>query len=1345
MSARKVVKQTAWIDPLRAANTDQARFGLTYFSGNISNSAQIIVPFGPDKPNTFPTNLTRMVQARQLILDAVNHVWPSGVTLPAMASGSTPMATALFRVAQYFSSANLFTSLFGSSYELSAFAQGTSGAMRASWATSNPNQCSICWGCQSNAVILITDGSPNSEGSLPTAIKSNAQSVYQASFNCGPNQTTNCSGTTTSNCCSPSDSTSNPPSYVPRVADWMHVTDLRTDLSLNDPQTVVVSTVSFNLPAGKAQTILQASANMGAGLYSNAADGRDLANSVARAVEAIVTRANSFSAPAASSLSTIQAISSNVYVTRFKPNDTPFWEGHLFQANLFDEFLMGCDPTKHPNAQPTVQCGPRTVSANFNGDADGNGNSICTGVFMVDLDCDEIIEDATTGDFLKKGSGGRPANMVWDAGKVLSDPTQTGYRTALEGQSNSRVIYTAIPNASGGYDTIPFDTQTANLSRFQPFMNLTQDWCLNVLRLARLCGVSGTPACPTVGATWPASATTQCAEQVVHYVRGWDVLDNDADGCFGPGNPANTTACASGLNGEQRDRRNDSRTQSPVFWKLGDIFHSSPVVSKPPIVEPVCDTGYENQCVATLHSPGFFSDQTAIATYDSSVCHPGSDAYEAYRYDNRDRRRIILIGANDGMVHAFDAGTALTGQPRDAYCNAPFTVGTGEERWAFVPPDMLPRIKDTLLGHQYMVDGSTMVRDVWVDGGASGTGSKDQVKQRNEYHTVAISTERAGSTQFNALDITSPDSPRFLWSFPPPFSADSRWMGQSWSDFAPRPPPIGPVKIRLPSGGHDAQGRDYEERWVAMINGGYDPTLGAGRAVWTVDVWTGSVVWRFTDDDFKAQNSFGSGTSMFPVPGAVAMVDLGDPSRPRYDSDGYFDTATWGDLGGNLFVARFLEPADLDPSTGLATNWRAARTFEEQRRTDDLQYASGRSSLYYMTSNAYDPQSRALHTYIGTGNREQIMQQGEVCAPDNLISCCRQGCAVGATTSDVYGTCGSYSNGFQCTSSGQYLFSATGDVSACATSGACGASTTSGSFSSSVSLQFTCPSVSAATVSGGITCAADGTCTPVSNVGDSVITSTSGTCPVNRFFGVLAYGRYPEKTFATAAEAARFDRNRYTDATFTKAGVCTSTGGNCTLVNTSTATTQVGLTYPTCGTGVTTCAATVDDPGWMYQYGVKCPVANCPSTSCSNEKTGSASQVVYGCVVWNGFQPVGAQSGSDPCSGSVGTPVVYGYASDYISGVPQQTCGYNTPPDQILYRAQQRSTVSAPSAGIFRVSVSASGQVAYSSLQVDPGSSPANTQTGTRTDIAEPVYWLEVPKQVHDCRHDPARSGTACD
>ena len=273
-----------------------------------------------------------------------------------------------------------------------------------------------------------------------------------------------------------------------------------------------------------------------------------------------------------------------------------------------------------------MTCGPRTISANFNGDVNSNGRSICTGVFMVDRDCDEITEytgdpiagGLQPGDFIKKGTGNVAANMVWDAGKVLSNPTQTGYRTARESQTNSRKILSAIPAATGGFEMVPFDTVAADVAKLAPFMNLTTAWCTNMLNArAKVCGTgeAGVPACPTDATDF----RNLCARQVIHFVRGWDVTDNNGNSCYGPdrgwtGTTRNPTSCPSGILGEERDRPNDART-TPVFWKLGDIFHSSPVVVKPPVLEAVCDTGYDNQCVATIHSPPALRQQTAYERY----------------------------------------------------------------------------------------------------------------------------------------------------------------------------------------------------------------------------------------------------------------------------------------------------------------------------------------------------------------------------------------------------------------------------------------------------------------------------------------------------------------------------------------------------------------------------------------------------------------------------------------------------------------------------------------------------------------------------------------------------------
>ena len=60
-----------------------------------------------------------------------------------------------------------------------------------------------------------------------------------------------------------------------------------------------------------------------------------------------------------------------------------------------------------------------------------------------------------------------------------------------------------------------------------------------------------------------------------------------------------------------------------------------------------------------------------------------------------------------------------------------------------------------------MVDGTPMVRDVWVDFNG------DHQKQADEFRTVAVTGEREGGRSYFALDVTDPRGPRFLWNWPP--------------------------------------------------------------------------------------------------------------------------------------------------------------------------------------------------------------------------------------------------------------------------------------------------------------------------------------------------------------------------------------------------------------------------------------------------------------------------------------------------------------------------------------------------------------------------------------------------
>jgi type IV pilus assembly protein PilY1 len=138
----------------------------------------------------------------------------------------------------------------------------------------------------------------------------------------------------------------------------------------------------------------------------------------------------------------------------------------------------------------------------------------------------------------------------------------------------------------------------------------------------------------TAGMLSAANATER--DKIIDFTRGIDAYDEDVD--------ANVT--------EER------------AWKLGDIFHSTPVLVGAP----------------------------ALALADSS--------YTTFKQTNASRLPILLAGSNDGMLHAF-------------------RESDGEELWAFVPPSLLGKLKQltTRTGeHPFFVDSSPVAADVKIAG-----------------------------------------------------------------------------------------------------------------------------------------------------------------------------------------------------------------------------------------------------------------------------------------------------------------------------------------------------------------------------------------------------------------------------------------------------------------------------------------------------------------------------------------------------------------------------------------------------------------------------------------------------
>ena len=185
-------------------------------------------------------------------------------------------------------------------------------------------------------------------------------------------------------------------------------------------------------------------------------------------------------------------------------------------------------------------------------------------------------------------------------------------------------------------------------------------------------------------------------------------------------------------------------------WKLGDVVDSSPVV---------------------VGMPSSF-----YLTED----------YMAYRMANVDRPRAVYIGANDGMLHAFDEMT-------------------GKELWAFVPESQLPKLKslaDTSYCHEYSVNLTPKVEDVYL-GGA--------------WRTVLFGGMKHGGDGFFAIDVTDRENPQFLWETQLP------GVIQSWTQ---------PEVVRVKA----------LDQMVAIIGSGPDYVNGEAH-VMAISLEDGSLLW----------------------------------------------------------------------------------------------------------------------------------------------------------------------------------------------------------------------------------------------------------------------------------------------------------------------------------------------------------------------------------------------------------------------------------------------------------------------------------------------------------------------
>jgi type IV pilus assembly protein PilY1 len=674
-----------------------------------------------------------------------------------------------------------------------------------------------------------------------------------------------------------------------------------------------------------------------------------------------------------------------------------------------------------------------------------------------------------------------------------------------------------------------------------------------------------------------------------------------------------------------------------------------------------------------------------------------------------------------------------------------------------------------------------MVRDVWIDGGIDGQGNqvasiaavgtpdKDGIRQGSEFFTVAVVGLRRGGNHYFALDVTDagndagfPGKPRFLWLYPQPDDAEQLAFGETFADFIPTPPPIGPVRLDggtapCASGGGtytNAAGveRCVEERWIVFLSGGFDPQYTRGRGVHMVDIGTGAEIWDFSQPKGAASSCGATSDPRchlnYPVASPVGMMMWGKGSK--YTSaaalEGYFDTATFGDTGGQLWVLRFNEPGIIDASTGKVNNWFGARVFQHglTGTTPEcgLDYC-GAQPFFHVTANLPLRQSGLYRVLAGTGDRFNLLDPtGGICSPTNLRACLLKGCTV--NLDDGTGGDGAVYE-VDLLGGERYHSEQAAACGAFATSEVSYESTVSTSATASLAsqrvrkLDIQCPSTNVCTGNTtGETVAkdvavdcVDGYCAVQGNYDyGSQIELKNDTGKTNWFFSVLVFDPQEDRNrmvFDDEAGAKRYDAARLDDSDLTSVN---DADGDSTKPY-----------------------ATADGAGWKYFFDHGDPNATGATVAIdgldhhiyrSDERVASTTAVEASCSFWNTLQvalPVGARELSTDCP--VNSPCKAGKRQlTYLYGGHPGTgekCMYV---DGALARVQSTKTVVPPQMGKI-VAYVASGQVNFGLTDPSRGGGGAtNISLGESKDVTSLMHWLHIDRQTEACRHWPRDSAT---
>jgi type IV pilus assembly protein PilY1 len=289
----------------------------------------------------------------------------------------------------------------------------------------------------------------------------------------------------------------------------------------------------------------------------------------------------------------------------------------------------------------------------------------------------------------------------------------------------------------------------------------------------------------------------------------------------------------------------------------------------------------------------------------------GGSGYQSFVDAMETRPEMVYVGANDGMVHGFDADT-------------------GVERMAFIPGAVFGNLKfltDPDYAHRYYVDGAPNAADVFFN---------------RAWHTVLVGGLNLGGQSIYALDVTRPGtfsegSPNnvYLWEFTDRNDPD---LGYTYSQ---------PAIVYMQNG-----------KWAAVFGNGYNNTAADGVAsatgnavLYIVDIQTGQLIRKLD-----------TGVGMAADPTAASRPNgLATPVLVDVDGDRVVDSAYVGDLFGNMWK--------VDLSSDDASDWGFAfgNNVNPQPFFVAVDAAGNRQPITVRPEVARGPNGSGIVVVFGTG------------------------------------------------------------------------------------------------------------------------------------------------------------------------------------------------------------------------------------------------------------------------------------------------------------------------------------------------------------------------------------------